>query len=125
MKLGRIPNRLAQVAYSCISPARQVLQGQAPTPAATKRPWERVGPDTRKLRGRALMKKREQIALRDKYTCQCGCRRVVTLQEGELDHRIPLCQGGKDTDDNLQWLAKEPCHAAKTARENNQQRRGW
>ncbi|MEJ7746069.1 MAG: HNH endonuclease signature motif containing protein [Luteimonas sp.] len=65
------------------------------------RPWRRIV---------------ERIKLRDNYICQL-CKRVTV--EGDVDHRIPLAKGGTDTDDNLQWLCRVPCHADKSAREAN------
>lgn len=60
------------------------------------------------------MDRSARIKLRDNYTCrQCG--RVTRAIE--VDHIVPLWQGGPDTDDNLQLLCIDPCHAAKTARE--------
>lgn len=34
----------------------------------------------------------------------------------EVDHRIPLCAGGADHPDNMQWLTREQ-HAEKTRRD--------
>ncbi|WOI78727.1 HNH endonuclease signature motif containing protein [Pseudomonas aeruginosa] len=41
-------------------------------------------------------------------------KRVAT----EVDHIIPLSQGGTDDDSNLMAIAGYPCHARKTARES-------
>ena len=46
------------------------------------------------------------------------CGRVVAYPNGfELDHRVPLHQGGADTDENCQILCCGPggCHLKKTA----------
>jgi len=67
-----------------------------------------------RLRGRALQTRNTRIASRDFYTCRmCG---RVTVDEGQVDHRIPLADGGSDDPSNLQWLCVE-CHRAKTERE--------
>lgn len=67
--------------------------------------------------GRAWRKLKEQIHLRDNYTCQhCG---IVTL-ELECDHILNKAQGGTDDLDNLQSLCKS-CHAKKTQRESQHQ----
>lgn len=71
-----------------------------------------------RLRGRTLQIRNTRIARRDTYTCQI-CGRVADRGEGEVDHRIPLAQGGSDESNNLQWLCIE-CHRAKTDRENSQ-----
>lgn len=69
-----------------------------------------------RLRGRALQKRNARIANRDFYTCQI-CRRVVAgVGEGQVDHRVPLAEGGADDAANLQWLCVE-CHRQKTERE--------
>jgi 5-methylcytosine-specific restriction protein A len=59
------------------------------------------------------MERAARIKLRDRYTCQ-NCGRVALALD--VDHRIPLWQGGPDTDGNLQCLCHD-CHAIKTARE--------
>ena len=60
----------------------------------------------------------ERILKRDGYMCQCpeckGMKRIAT----EVDHIIPLSQGGADDDSNLMAIAGYPCHARKTARES-------
>lgn len=43
-----------------------------------------------------------------------GVKRIAT----EVDHIIPLSQGGTDDDANLMAIAGYPCHARKTARES-------
>jgi len=43
----------------------------------------------------------------------CGRR----LHRWQLDHIVPLSQGGRHAEDNLQCLCSEPCHAAKTGRD--------
>ena len=58
---------------------------------------------------------RRHVLARDGYACvQCG-RRGVRL---EMDHIVPLKDGGTDELSNLQSLCKAPCHAAKTRAEN-------
>ena len=70
---------------------------------------------TERIRGSQLYKIRERIALRDIYACQV-CGRVIGLQEGQVDHKIPLHLGGAESDDNRQWLCPE-CHAKKSDQE--------
>jgi 5-methylcytosine-specific restriction protein A len=60
-------------------------------------------------RWRAL---RRRVLKRDRYTCQ-ECRRFGN----EVDHVVPVAQGGaRWSEDNLQTLCKS-CHSRKTARE--------
>lgn len=71
---------------------------------------------TERVRGRAWMEQRKRIGLRDRYQCAaCGLIRL----DHEVDHRVPLEQGGSNDDDNLQLLCAGPdrCHAKKTAQE--------
>lgn len=64
--------------------------------------------------GRAWRKIKDQVHVRDNYTCQhCG---IVTL-ELECDHIVNKAQGGTDDLNNLQSLCK-PCHAKKTQLES-------
>jgi len=61
--------------------------------------------------------------LRDKFTCaMCGAVRY----DHEVDHIIPLEQGGSNDDDNLQLLCggSDGCHAAKTKAEAAVRARG-
>lgn len=69
--------------------------------------------------GRPWRRKRASILARDKYQCQCeGCkaRGLITMAD-EVDHIVPICQGGTDDDSNLRAINTE-CHKAKTARES-------
>lgn len=71
--------------------------------------------------GRALQDIRQQHWLKDPHCAECG--RYVGFPNGfELDHIIPLYQGGTDTDDNRQILCAdqgdiEGCHSKKTKRD--------
>ena len=52
---------------------------------------------------------------RDNFRCQnIDCGKAGRL---EVDHIIPLAQGGRDDPDNLQTLCRS-CHMEKTAQEN-------
>lgn len=41
----------------------------------------------------------------------------------EIDHVIPLAEGGTDDDDNRRPIHHTPCHTRKTARERERARR--
>ena len=63
------------------------------------------------------MARAKRIKLRDNFICQnkrCG---VVTDQL-QVDHRVPICQGGDEKDSNCRALCV-PCHAIKSALESN------
>lgn len=59
------------------------------------------------------MSTRERILKRDGFACQC-CGLVRS--DHEIDHRVPLDQGGSNGDSNL-WTLCHACHASKTAEE--------
>jgi len=87
---------------------------------ATSRRAERAG-----LSGRPWRRLRDQILLRDSYLCQCDeCRRLGRLlPANEVDHVIPLSQGGSDSPENLRAINRD-CHRAKTQRESRAARCG-
>jgi 5-methylcytosine-specific restriction protein A len=63
--------------------------------------------------GRPWARLRKRILLRDKYTCQ-SCHRVGGRLE--IDHIVPISQGGTKDESNLQVLCRE-CHRKKTIEE--------
>lgn len=71
---------------------------------------------TERVRGRQWMSQRQRVMVRDRYTC-AGCGAV--RNDHDVDHRIPLEQGGSNDDSNLQLLCSGPdrCHSKKTAQE--------
>jgi 5-methylcytosine-specific restriction protein A len=101
---------------TAIKPRVQPLRAQrAPAPLTTK---------TVRITGWKLAKIRERIFRRDRGLCQCElCQApgAIPLAGEEVDHRIPLWEGGVDTDDaagdaNRVLLSKE-CHLRKSAQE--------
>lgn len=79
-----------------------------------RKPFANSRTAEKRLAGRALQRRNDRIKVRDQYTCQ-ACGRVTT--DGQVDHRIPLASNGPDTDDNCQWLCREPCHRDKSIRD--------
>lgn len=95
-KLAMLGNRLAMAQGN----ARQI----APTQSEQR------------MTGRRLQSRRLRVWTNDPACAQCG--RVTEYPTGfELDHKVPLHQGGADTDENCQVLCSGPegCHARKTA----------
>ncbi len=45
--------------------------------------------------------------------CECCLAKGITTATAELDHVMPLSEGGEDVDENIQGLCQS-CHAAKT-----------
>lgn len=69
---------------------------------------------------------RKLVLKRDNYLCQECMRQgkltplCVKRYDHAVDHIVPKVQGGTDDMDNLQSLCADPCHKAKTARDE-----GW
>ena len=71
---------------------------------------------TQRIRGSKWLSIRQQVLLRDNYTCvQCG----LVSMDNECDHIIPLEQGGSNDESNLR-IRCTACHAAKTKAEAKQ-----
>ena len=70
---------------------------------------------TERIRGSAWMTIRRAVLLRDHYTCT-DCGRVS--QHNEIDHHVPLEQGGSNDASNLKVRCIK-CHKVKTAIETN------
>lgn len=71
----------------------------------------------RRMAGRKLQDRRLTVWARAEGRC-AGCGRVTSFPHGfELDHIVPLHQGGEDTEANCQVLCAGPggCHRVKTA----------
>ncbi|UCR75651.1 HNH endonuclease [Burkholderia phage phiBt-TXDOH] len=70
---------------------------------------------TPRIRGRSWMQTRERIAIAQQFKCQrCGC--AWMSWRDQVDHDVPLEQGGSNDDENLRLLCDD-CHKAKTADE--------
>jgi 5-methylcytosine-specific restriction protein A len=71
-----------------------------------------------RTRGNAWMTTRNRIFRRDNGLCQCAdCRATGRLLVAhQVDHVVPLWEGGADVDANLQAINAE-CHRLKTAAE--------
>ena len=63
--------------------------------------------------GRPWRRLRDSILKRDAYLCQPCARRGRLTAAQQVDHRIALCNGGTDADDNLEAICLK-CHAHKT-----------
>lgn len=98
MKLQRLAPRLQTLKASRL-PVLETKAGA--TPRIRGNPWAAI---------------RRRIQLRDKFTC-AGCGLVRA--DHEVDHIVPLEQGGSNDDGNLQLMCSGPdgCHARKTAQE--------
>ncbi|ASW00036.1 HNH endonuclease signature motif containing protein [Paraburkholderia aromaticivorans] len=68
------------------------------------------------------MKTRQRIAVEQHIKCKrCGC--VWLPWRDQVDHDVPLEQGGSNDDENLNLVGVE-CHNTKTAQEAAARARG-
>jgi 5-methylcytosine-specific restriction protein A len=70
---------------------------------------------TPRIRGRKWVETRQRVAVDQQFKCQ-RCGRVWLPWRDQVDHDVPLEQGGSNDDDNLNLLCND-CHTAKTAGE--------
>ncbi|MGE8516697.1 MAG: HNH endonuclease [Alcaligenes nematophilus] len=68
--------------------------------------------------GRSWRRRRDYILIRDGGLCQCEtCQALGSpLPADEVDHVIPISQGGTDAHDNLRAINAD-CHRKKSQRE--------
>ncbi len=77
---------------------------------------QRLSTDVTRTRGGRWMAMRESVLRRDKGLCLLCQAHGRATQADEVDHIVPLEQGGTDADANLQSVCR-PCHRAKSAAE--------
>ena len=63
--------------------------------------------------GRPWRRLRAYIMERDGHLCQPCYRRGKLTPARQVDHKVALCNGGTDADDNLEAICLK-CHAHKT-----------
>lgn len=83
-----------------------------------KMPWSRESRHSRGY-GTAWNKLRLHILERDKHLCQPCLAKNRVSPARQVDHITPKANGGTDDETNLQAIC-DPCHKAKTARDNGQ-----
>jgi len=94
-KLSKLTSKVATVKVERSVIAAERLRG---------RPWERI---------------RQRVLLRDDYLC-VECLKVGRVELAhEVDHIVPVCDGGGNNMENLMSMCT-PCHAAKSAREEKE-----
>ncbi len=71
---------------------------------------------TERIRGREGAEIRDRILMRDAGICRCAeCTRTGRLRPAQqVDHRVPLFDGGLESDSN-RYSINARCHAEKTA----------
>jgi 5-methylcytosine-specific restriction enzyme A len=97
----------------CLSPRCPKLARAGSRCREHAREYERARPS--RLRGRRLQELRRQVFAEQPVCAICAATRPWHLQDmsSELDHVVPLSQGGTDERSNLRGLCGEH-HAAKT-----------
>lgn len=84
-----------------------------PCPTHERRPWEG---STR--RERTISGSRQQARARAVMSMHQGiCHVCARPGSDQVDHVIPLAEGGADTMENLRPIHAQPCHRDKTAAE--------
>ena len=71
---------------------------------------------TKTVSGWEESRRRKRILAKYQECCH-WCGRKSEAAELEMDHVVPLAEGGPDTEANLAPIHKEPCHRQKTAAE--------
>jgi len=99
----------------------KTLKSRLPTLGSSLSNVPRIGATPRQ-RGSVWMRRREQWLHHNPLCVECMRAGRAAAAE-EVDHVIPLADGGDDDESNLQSLCK-PCHMAKTAREAAARARG-
>lgn len=74
--------------------------------------WAKRATVCKRITGRKLQRLRGELFAREPLCAECKRLGRVTLAT-QRDHRIPLCDGGTEDDDNVQGLC-DPCHEAKS-----------
>lgn len=79
----------------------------------TPKPWSGSRRSSRTISGSRQQKRARRILRRDEGRCHvCG-----EYGADQVDHVIPLAEGGADDDSNLAAIHGEPCHKQKTQAE--------
>lgn len=87
-----------------------------------RKSWSRQpGVNDRRRRGRVGQRERQRV-LDEEPFCRLCLKRDLEVASEEVDHIVPLSEGGKDVRSNKQGLCV-PCHRAKSLAERLAARR--
>lgn len=95
----------------------------APCPDHPTGPWAGSTRRDKTISGRTLQKRNARIMRQHDRRCHvCG-----KPMADEVDHVVPLAEGGTDTPDNLRPIHSRPCHRDKSAAEakRGRERSSW
>lgn len=107
---------MSRAAKPCTEPGCPRLQ---PCADHTPAPWASSTRRTRTISGSAQQKRAARIMRRYERICHVCARPMAD----EVDHVVPLAEGGADDDSNLRPIHSKPCHRDKTQRESARARR--
>lgn len=85
-------------------------------PKHPREPWVKPVAATKRITGRRLQAMRAALFARSPLCAECS-RQGRIAEATERDHIIPLAEGGKDEDENVQGLCA-PCHDEKSRAES-------
>jgi 5-methylcytosine-specific restriction enzyme A len=94
----------------CSTPGCSALQ---PCPDHTPKPWASSTRRTRTISGSRQQKRAARIMRQHNRVCHV-CNQPAA---DEVDHVVPLNEGGADDDTNLRPIHRVPCHMEKTQAE--------
>lgn len=116
--MGRLTSIKSRIAVLDTRTTRASATPTPPTTPGADRPAWAKTTDARKMTGRPWRRLRAQILVRDLYLCQCDdcAKRKAPLIADEVDHTIPVAEGGTDDPSNLRAMHHD-CHARKTLAE--------
>jgi 5-methylcytosine-specific restriction enzyme A len=94
----------------------QAPRFKGPTSSAPRKAWVRpTPPPVERKRGRAGQRERAQVLAEEPLCRPCYAAGRTSASE-QVDHIVPLAQGGSDDRENKQGICR-PCHRKKSAAE--------
>lgn len=75
-----------------------------------------AAPMSERIRGRTLQRIRMRFLIDNPYCVHCEAKGLLHVFAAEVDHKLPLHQGGEDVPNNRQGLCKA-CHLIKSKTE--------
>jgi len=99
------------ILYACVVCA--ALSPERRCPKHRRTPWEASNRRSRTVSGWEQQRRARRVLEADHGICHV-CRQFGS---DEVDHVIPLSQGGADDESNLRPIHSVPCHRDKTAAE--------
>ena len=93
-----------------------------------RKPFENSRTAKQRVTGRKLVERNKRVKARDLFRCQ-ACDQCFPPRLLQVDHKIPLAQGGTEDESNLQSLCiagpTGGCHGAKSRQEAQAGRSTW